>query len=45
MSKSIKIVAFLGLAAFVTACGNGREEEIVFVEPEVVVAEPVSTKF
>lgn len=46
MSKSIRYVVVLGLTALVSACGNNaQEEEIVFVEPDFVVAEPVSGKF
>ncbi|MGR3571704.1 hypothetical protein [Brevirhabdus sp.] len=42
MSNSIKSVMAIGLAAFVSACTAPREE-VVFVEPDAVVAEPVFT--
>jgi hypothetical protein len=41
MSK-LKIIAVMGLTALVAACAT-TEEEVVFVEPEPVVAEPVFT--
>ena len=41
MSKSIKIVLSLGLVAFVAACA--QQEEVVYVEPEVVSVEPTYT--
>ncbi len=41
MSKSIKSFAAFGLLAVVAACGAARTEEVVFVEPDPVVAEPV----
>jgi len=41
MSKSIVSIFALGLLVTVSACSRGSQEEIVFVEPEVVVAEPV----
>ena len=41
MSKFIYTFAALGLLVSVSACSTGVDEEIVFVEPEVVVAEPV----
>lgn len=42
MSKSIKILAVLGLAVFISACA-ADEEEFVVVEPEPISAEPVYT--
>ncbi|SFP16957.1 hypothetical protein [Tranquillimonas alkanivorans] len=44
MSKSIKAVMALGLVAFVAACAPA-EEEVVYVEPAPVQAEPVYNKY
>lgn len=44
MSKSIKLVMAMGLVAFVAACAQ-QEEEVVFVEPAPVAAEPTFSKF
>ena len=44
MSKSIKAFTLLGLVALAAACAQ-QEEEVVIVEPEPVMAEPVSSKF
>lgn len=41
MSKSIKLLAVLGLVGVIAACGNNQEEEFVAVEP--VSEEPVFT--
>jgi hypothetical protein len=43
MSKSIKIVAALGLVAFVAACAQEPVEEYVVVDPEPISTEPVHT--
>lgn len=43
MSKSIKLLSMVGFVAIVAACGNGREEEFVIVEPEPISVEPVYT--
>jgi len=43
MSKSIKLLAMLGLVGFVAACGNNNEEEFVVVDPEPISEEPVHT--
>ncbi|WP_268892418.1 hypothetical protein [Profundibacterium mesophilum] len=43
MSKSIKFVMALGLVAFAAACA--QEEEVVYVEPTPIVAEPTFSKF
>lgn len=44
MSKSIKILAALGLAVFVSACAQEQQsEEFVVVEPEPISSEPVYT--
>jgi len=44
MSKSIKLVAMLGLVAAVAACTSGQtEEEYVVVDPEPISVEPVYT--
>lgn len=42
MFQSIKILAVLGIAVFVSACAN-EEEEFVVVEPEPISSEPVYT--
>ncbi|MDJ0821895.1 MAG: hypothetical protein QNJ09_08825 [Paracoccaceae bacterium] len=42
MSKSIKLLAVLGLVAGVAACGQ-QEEEFVVVDPEPISVEPVHT--
>ena len=44
MSKSIKAVVVLGLITLVAACGS-RDDEVVVVEPEPIMADPVSTKY
>lgn len=43
MSKSIKVVTVLGLVLLAAACA--QQEEVVVVEPEPVMAEPVTSKF
>ncbi|MCT4555584.1 MAG: hypothetical protein N4A53_12925 [Pelagimonas sp.] len=43
MSKSIKLLAMLGLVAGVAACGGQQEEEFVVVDPEPISVEPVYT--
>ncbi len=46
MSNTIKIVLAFGLVTVAAACGNrASEEEIVFVEPAPIVAEPTFSKF
>ena len=42
MSKSIKLLAAIGLVAAVSACAQ-QEEEFVVVEPEPISVEPVYT--
>ena len=42
MSKSIKLVAVLGLALVAAACGQ-QEEEFVVVDPEPISVEPEYT--
>ena len=42
MSKSIKLLAMVGLLGVVAACGS-KEEEFVVVEPEPITTEPVYT--
>ncbi len=42
MYRNVKIASMLGLVALAAAC-TPRQEEVVFVEPETVVAEPVFT--
>lgn len=44
MSNSIKALLALSLVAFVAACGQ-QAEEVVFVEPEPIPAEPTLNKF
>ena len=41
MAKRIQFLALVGFVATVAACGNGREEEFVVVEP--ISVEPVYT--
>ncbi|SIO31588.1 hypothetical protein SAMN05444722_1391 [Rhodovulum sp. ES.010] len=43
MSKSIKALMALSLVAFVAACG--QQEEVVYVEPEPIPAEPTYEKY
>ena len=43
MSKSIKLLAMLGLVAGLSACGGAMEEEYVVVDPEPISVEPVYT--
>lgn len=44
MSKSLKLLAMLGLVATVAACSSPSEpEEFVIVEPEPISVEPVYT--
>ncbi len=43
MSKSIKLLAMLGLIGLVAACGRPEEEEFVVVDPEPISSEPVHT--
>ncbi|TCP44052.1 hypothetical protein [Rhodovulum marinum] len=43
MSKSIKAVMALSLVAFVAACA--QQEEVVYVEPAPVAAEPTYNKY
>ncbi|MDA7425884.1 hypothetical protein [Thalassococcus lentus] len=44
MSKSIKLLAMLGLVAGVAACGGkSSEEEFIVVDPEPISVEPVYT--
>ncbi|MEM9550550.1 MAG: hypothetical protein AAGA05_05210 [Pseudomonadota bacterium] len=43
MSRSIKLVAILGLVASVAACASQQEEEFVVVEPEPISTEPTFT--
>jgi hypothetical protein len=44
MSKSIKLLAMLGLVAGVAACGgNQQQEEFIVVDPEPISVEPVYT--
>ena len=42
MSKSIKVLAMLGLFGL-AACGGQQEEEYVVVAPEPITTEPVYT--
>jgi len=47
MSRYIKSLLALGLVAGVAACGSPapEQEEIIFIEPAPIVAEPVSQKY
>jgi len=42
MSKSIKLLAMVGLLAAVAACGS-TEEEFVIIDPEPISVEPAYT--
>lgn len=42
MSKSIKLVALVGLLAAVAACSS-KEEEFVIIDPEPISVEPAYT--
>ncbi len=43
MSKSIKLWAMVGVVGLVAACASQQEEEVIFVDPEPISVEPVST--
>ncbi|TCP21641.1 hypothetical protein [Rhodovulum adriaticum] len=43
MSKSIKTLLAVSLVAFVAACA--QQEEVVYVEPEPIPAEPTYNKY
>ena len=44
MSKSIKLLAAVGLFAVLSACGQKQaEEEFVIIDPEPISSEPVHT--
>ncbi|MBB4022485.1 hypothetical protein GGR17_002304 [Confluentimicrobium naphthalenivorans] len=43
MSKSVKTLVAVCLVAFTAACA--AEEEVVYVEPEPIAAEPVYSKY
>lgn len=44
MSKSIKLLAAVGLFAALTACGQKQaEEEFVVIDPEPISHEPMQT--
>lgn len=43
MSKSIKLIAALGLFVSVAACAQQQEEEYVVVDPEPISVEPEYT--
>ena len=44
MSKSLKLMAMLGMVAAIAACTSGQtEEEYVVVDPEPISVEPVYT--
>ena len=43
MSKSIKILAAVGLFAVLSACGHRQQEEFVVIDPEPISHEPVHT--
>ena len=44
MPNSVKSLLALSLVAFVAACA-AKEEEVVYVEPEPIAAEPAYTKY
>ncbi|WP_323763552.1 hypothetical protein [Marinovum sp.] len=43
MSKSIKLIAALGLFTAVAACSQQQEEEYIVVDPAPISVEPVYT--
>ncbi|AKO95821.1 MAG: hypothetical protein RID15_07360 [Marinovum algicola] len=43
MSKSLKLIAALGLFTVVAACAQQQEEEFIVVDPEPISVEPVYT--
>lgn len=43
MSKLINGLALVGFVGVLASCGGSTTEEVVFVEPDPVVAEPVYT--
>ncbi len=44
MSNTLKLAAALGLVGFLAACGGSApEEEIVYIDPAPVAAQPVFT--
>lgn len=44
MSKSIMLLAALGLVTSISACGrNTQQEEFIVVDPEPISVEPVYT--
>lgn len=43
MSKSIKLLAMVGMLAAVAACAQQEEEQFVVVEPEPISVEPTYT--
>jgi len=47
MSRFVRAFLALGLVAGVAACAApaAEEEEIIFIEPAPIVAEPVSQKY
>lgn len=42
-TRSIKVLSIVSLVAVVSACGGGREEEFVVVDPEPISVEPTFT--
>ena len=42
MSKSIKLLAMVGLLGALAACGGNKQEEFVVVEPEPISVEPTA---
>lgn len=43
MSATLKSILAVGLLTIVAACA--QQEEVVFVEPEPIMAEPTSNKY
>jgi hypothetical protein len=43
MSRSIKLLRLVSFVSLVAACGGGRQEEFVVVEPEPISVEPIYT--
>ncbi len=45
MSNGIKLIMALGILAIAGACAPRQQDDVVFVEPAPVVAEPTFNKF
>lgn len=43
MSKLVKSLVLVGFVGTLASCGGSTTEEVVFVEPDPVLAEPIYT--